>query len=223
MSNRRNRRLTMPKPCTADYEQMADVGNGRFCKQCNKTVHDVSLLPDEALQVFLNAPERVCMRLHEDQLDRDIAPARESHQALSSNSISICIINDLMPGSLLNIPIQDDGMLKGSWLTGYLLNATDQRPLAHAIISVGVIGLAFSDDSGWFKLFIPEATVAHIVSFSVSLNTHADSYREIVKQSIQISPSKVQLQNNNTLTYHPFTQPTSVKTSGACTFIQTSA
>lgn len=213
----------MPKPCTAVFEQMTDVGNGRFCKRCNKTVHDVSQLPDGALQVFLNTPDRVCMQLHEDQLGRDISLAHKGQQELPLPNISVCLMHDLMPGTLLNIPLQDDMVNCNRWLTGFLIDETNQLPLSHAIISIGPVGLAFSDEAGWFKIFVPEAITARVVPFTVSVNTYADSYREVLKQSIEISASKVQLKNNDTLKYQPFTLPTSVKITGACTFIQTSA
>ncbi len=219
MNRRRTTRLAMPHPCTADFEQMADVGNGRFCDRCNKTVHDLSSLPDGVLRVFLNAPQRVCMRLHEDQLGRDIVLVAERSATFNTTGISLCLLNDLMPGSLLNLSIHDDTLLKGSWLAGFLIDTNHQRPLVGAIIAVGTIGLAFSDAAGWFKLFVPKASTAYTGSFSVSLNTHADNYQEIFNQSIQITGLKVQL---NYAT-NPFIKPTSVKVSGACTFIQTSA
>lgn len=213
----------MPKPCTANFEQMPDVGHGRFCKRCNKTVHDVTHLPDGALQVFLKSPEKICMQLHEDQLGRDITLDHKWYQELPLPGISACLIHDLVPGALLGIPEQDNIVYENKWFTGFLIDETNQRPLAHALISAGKLGIAFSNDSGWFSFFVPDDIAYSIVTFSISINTHTGNYQEVLKQLIQITPSKVQVQNNTTLMYQPFTKPTSVKISKAYTFIQTSA
>jgi|GEM_PF-2058804 len=223
MNNRRKIRLEMPEPCTANFEQMPDVGHGRFCKRCNKTVHDVSGLPDGALQVFLKSPESICMQLHEDQLGRNINLNNQLNRPPALYNISVCMIHDLMPGSILGISQQDDIVHENKWFTGFLIDKTNYRPLAHALISAGKLGITFSDDSGWFRFFIPDDIAYGIVTFSVSINTHTDNYQEILKQLVQITPSKVQVRNNTALSYHPFTKPTSVKISKAYTFIQTSA
>lgn len=213
----------MPEPCTADFEQMPDVGNGRFCNKCNKAVHDVAQLPDEALQLFLTAKDKVCMRLHEDQLGRSINLDNTSNQSLPLHHISVCIIHDLMPGSILGIPLADEIVLENRWLTGFLSDETLQQPISQAIVSIGSLGIAFTDASGWFKIFIPADSADQTEALSVSLNTPAGHYRELLKQSIQINAGKVHIQAHKAIKYHLFTKPTSVKIHEACTYIQTSA
>lgn len=213
----------MPEPCTADFEQMPDVGNGRFCNTCNKTVHDVAQLTDEALQVFLAPKAKVCMRLHEDQLGRNIDLTHKPDEAPAVHDISVCIIHDLMPGSLLGMPLADEIVHENRWLTGFLRDETLQQPIAQAIVSIGSIGIAFTDTSGWFKIFVPATGTYPAETLSLSRATTSGHYRELLKQSIKISGHKVQVQAHKALTYHLFTKTTSIKTHEACTFIQTSA
>lgn len=223
MNNRRKIRLEIPEPCTADFDQMPDVGNGRFCHQCNKTVHDVAHLPDEALQLFLDPKAKVCMRLNEHQLGRNIHAAHNKDQAPVLHKISVCIIHDLMPGSILGIPIADEIVHENRWLTGFLSDETLQGPISQAIVSTGSLGIAFTDASGWFKIFILGNSTCKAETLSLSRVTASGQYRELLNQCIQITGHKVYIQANKTLKHHLFTPPTSVKIHEACTYIHTSA
>lgn len=128
-----------------------------------------------------------------------------------------------MPGNILGLPVTDEIVHENRWLTGFLCDETLQRPIAQAIISIGSLGIAFTDASGWFKIFIPADNTDQTETLSVSLNTPTGHYQECLNQSIHISKHNVHIQAHKALTYHLFTKTTSIKTHEACTFIQTSA
>lgn len=214
----------MPEPCTADFEQMPDVGHGRFCKRCNKTVQDVSQLSDSMLQLFLKTPDRVCLQLHQDQLGRAILlPGDTGIKSMPTSSISVCLLNDLMPGTLLDIAPQDPVVHESRWLTGFLKDESAQLPLHDAAISIGSLGIAFTDASGWFKLFVPQGAEYNTFLFSVSMKAPDNQYFEIIEKGITILEGKVLILPNSKLHNAAHTKSTSIKIKEAYTMIQTSA
>lgn len=67
----RNFKITIPEPCTEDWDKMTPSENGRFCLSCSKTVVDfTSMLPNEIQHFFIqNQNERICGRFKNSQLE----------------------------------------------------------------------------------------------------------------------------------------------------------
>jgi hypothetical protein len=66
-------KITIPKPCHADWGQMTPTEKGRFCAQCTKTVHDFTAMSDsELIRLLEKSQEKVCGRFTPQQLDRSI-------------------------------------------------------------------------------------------------------------------------------------------------------
>lgn len=65
-------KLSIPSPCTEDWNAMTPTGDGRHCRHCNKVVTDFSVLSDEAIQqyVFQNQGKEMCGRFRHSQLER---------------------------------------------------------------------------------------------------------------------------------------------------------
>ena len=64
-------KLTIPKPCHENWDEMTPQDNGRFCMNCSKTVIDFSsLLPEEIQHFFIqNKNKRICGRFKNSQLE----------------------------------------------------------------------------------------------------------------------------------------------------------
>ncbi len=67
----RKYRITIPEPCTENWDKMIPNKEGRFCLSCSKTVIDfTSMLPEEIQHFFVqNKNEKVCGRFKKSQLD----------------------------------------------------------------------------------------------------------------------------------------------------------
>jgi len=67
----RKYKLTIPEPCTENWDKMTPNENGRFCLSCSKTVVDfTSMLPNEVQHFFIqNQNNKVCGRFKKSQLD----------------------------------------------------------------------------------------------------------------------------------------------------------
>lgn len=223
MNNRQNIRLEIPEPCTVDFGQMKDVGNGRFCNQCNKTVQDVSQLSDSALQLFFKTPDRVCVQLHQDQLGRAIKLSGNTGiKSTATSNISVCLLNDLLPGTLLDIAPQDPIVHENRWITGFLKDEAAQIPLHDAAISIGSLGIAFTDALGWFKLFVPQGAECNTFLFSVSMKTPDNHYLEIIELGMTILDGRILILPSSKLHNAAYTKSTSIKIKEAYTYIKAS-
>jgi len=67
----RNYKISIPEPCSEDWNEMTPNENGRFCMSCSKTVVDFSsMLPEEIQHYFIqNQNEKICGRFKQSQLD----------------------------------------------------------------------------------------------------------------------------------------------------------
>lgn len=67
----RKYKLTIPEPCTENWDKMTPNESGRFCLSCSKTVVDfTAMLPHEIRHFFIqNQNNKVCGRFKKSQLD----------------------------------------------------------------------------------------------------------------------------------------------------------
>ena len=55
--------INIPEPCTADWDEMHDRGDSRFCDHCTKDVHDLSSMThDDAMTLLERRSEHLCVR-----------------------------------------------------------------------------------------------------------------------------------------------------------------
>ncbi|KFF06956.1 energy transducer TonB [Flavobacterium reichenbachii] len=66
-----NYKISIPKPCTENWDKMTPNDTGRFCMSCSKTVVDfTAMMPEEIQHFFIqNQTERICGRFRKSQLD----------------------------------------------------------------------------------------------------------------------------------------------------------
>ncbi len=103
--------LSIPTPCSENWENMTPNERGRHCASCDKTVIDFSLYTDKQLVEFFNkTTNKVCGRLSNWQLERQVVYAEPQNHFLYK----------LLFGSVLTIG------LAGSANANYNPN---QRPL----------------------------------------------------------------------------------------------
>jgi hypothetical protein len=65
--------LSVPEPCTENWDNMTPNERGRHCASCDKTVIDFSLFSDKQLiEFFSKATDKICGRIPKFQLERQI-------------------------------------------------------------------------------------------------------------------------------------------------------
>jgi hypothetical protein len=73
MQRKQNIQLSIPTPCTENWENMTQNEKGRHCANCNKTVIDFSLFTDKQLIEFLNKTTgKICGHISSWQLNREL-------------------------------------------------------------------------------------------------------------------------------------------------------
>ena len=66
----RIKKITIPKPCDQQWEQMNPVNGGRHCESCCKTVTDFTSMTNNEIVAYLVTKGNVCGRFNVDQLSR---------------------------------------------------------------------------------------------------------------------------------------------------------
>lgn len=68
----RNNFISIPKPCTQDWQKMSVIEKGRFCTTCQKNVIDFTNLSDRQIENILHNNKNICGRFNSSQLDREL-------------------------------------------------------------------------------------------------------------------------------------------------------
>lgn len=61
-------KITIPKPCHENWDNMTALEKGKFCSICSKTVHDFTNFSDAELINNFESNKDICGRFREDQL-----------------------------------------------------------------------------------------------------------------------------------------------------------
>lgn len=66
-------RISIPRPCSEDWNKMNQTEKGRFCSSCQKEVIDFSGLTDKELYHYFSLVETIpCGRFHQSQLNTSL-------------------------------------------------------------------------------------------------------------------------------------------------------
>lgn len=83
MSALKNIQISIPNPCTRNWDDMSPVSGGRFCSHCQTPVVDFSTWTDaELFQFFSKKNSRLCGRFVDTQLNRPITLPYQPHSRL---------------------------------------------------------------------------------------------------------------------------------------------
>jgi hypothetical protein len=164
--------LSIPTPCTEDWNAMTPDKNGKFCASCQKTVVDFSRMSDaEIFNYFDNYKGNTCGRFSEKQLAKPFnAPMTAKPQnrwawALSalllptiaaSQTTKRTEIMKLVPPSVFE---QNRGG-KSLPIKGKVTELGTDLPLQNVYISIvaneSLIGRFSTDDKGEFNAYLPQ-------------------------------------------------------------------
>jgi hypothetical protein len=61
--------LSIPQPCSEDWNQMSATEQGAYCAKCTKEVLDCSDLKPNEIRSKVNQVENPCIRIHQPQID----------------------------------------------------------------------------------------------------------------------------------------------------------
>lgn len=174
--------ISIPKPCSEDWEEMKVSQNGKFCSACEKEVIDFSNYSDKELYAyFLKAKPYQCGRLSTTQIDRFLqAPQINSHigtHLFNRIAAILAIIspgptpakaeNDLQPKLHFTNRLNDDLPSKGKivTITGTVKNGQG-KAIEGAVVYVDNTLMTKSDAYGRFSFELPLDTLSKLYTLS---------------------------------------------------------
>jgi hypothetical protein len=169
-------KLSIPTPCTEDWNTMTATQSGKFCASCQKTVIDFSRMSDaEIIQYFSDFKGETCGRLTEKQLNSVIAeplilkPNYRWAYALSALLLPTIAASQTVNNSVLT-EIRDPSVLEAKSVVGtdFLtiegqVNELGDKflPVDGAIVVVNIndkiVAYAQTDSLGVFTLNLPKS------------------------------------------------------------------
>ncbi|BAP32169.1 uncharacterized protein CHSO_3132 [Chryseobacterium sp. StRB126] len=75
-------KITIPKPCHENWNNMSPDEKGKFCSVCSKTVYDFTNFSEEEIMNIFGSNKDICGRFREDQLDVNLNFSLASKLAL---------------------------------------------------------------------------------------------------------------------------------------------
>ncbi|HEY6159756.1 MAG TPA: hypothetical protein VI112_00995 [Bacteroidia bacterium] len=168
--------ITVPKPCSQNWDNMQDVKEGKFCSSCEKTVHDLTRLSDEELILFLHEKGKgVCGKFRNEQLTP--APKKSSfhsHFRLRAAAIGAFILsrfffsneakaqdnNSTHPDPVRQKMVENDSVvyhINGNVHYEYNFDMTVQKsyiPAVKVFVKAGrqLVELGMTNSEGYFEL-----------------------------------------------------------------------
>lgn len=107
--------ITVPKPCSADWDAMTPEMTGRFCSSCTKSVIDFTDKTTEEIQLFFikNKGQKICGRFNNEQINRfDLQiPQSVLRQQMSFHKAFLLTLFVVMGSTLFSCKNQDDASL----------------------------------------------------------------------------------------------------------------
>ncbi len=55
-------RISLPSPCSENWDEMQPAGCNRFCAACSETIHDLAALTSQEAEALLRKPGKHCVR-----------------------------------------------------------------------------------------------------------------------------------------------------------------
>ncbi len=173
--NTKHQILKINKPCLQGWENMYNYENGKFCKNCNKTVIDFTALNDNQIKSILDKSSgKVCGRFYTSQLNRQLEIKKDSsinyfHKIFLGFSLTTIFTNTISSKNIIkpsiNLYSSNDKLIKNnhetptdtiSLITCKIVDSTTKKPIAFATVLINDLDLKLSaDTNGIFKINIP--------------------------------------------------------------------
>ncbi len=117
--------LSIPNPCSQNWDEMTPSGNDRHCAHCSTTVIDFTTCTDaELYQFFAKGNDHVCGRYLSTQLDRPIRIPLQPHSRLYRMIVAMGLT--LIFGAAVDVKAQDQPTVLKGGIKGHIVAARDE-------------------------------------------------------------------------------------------------
>ena len=220
MKNKKDLKLSIPRPCSADWDGMTANNIGRHCDSCQKTVVDLSNFTDkELIEFFKKATGKICGRLNPYQIDRPMPMIEQSrHSLLYKTLLGTAVVAGIStsvqgqttaqtPPPTVQKPIATYATMgevvarhkDEHIITGKVKDATTKKPIANAEVMLERADLiAYTDSTGAFTLNIPDSLLGQKLKLLFNTPGHTNLEKEITankfpqKMNIALKPKRTE-------------------------------
>ncbi len=195
-------KLTVPSPCSEDWDKMKLTDKGRFCERCSNIITDFSLFTDRELVEYLSGIKgKVCGQFANTQLNRLITVQEPAHtpifrKLLFGTALAAGVVttahSQTTAGTYRN-PLSTSGpanTIKEQVtpvhsvadstivLKGNVVDLKNNKAIADAIIIVEYdsvhTDMVTSDSSGGFSFKVPDKYVNQKITLSAAIYGYAE-------------------------------------------------
>ena len=169
-------KISIPSPCSENWDTMKPREKSRFCAACQKCVVDFTTASDaEIIQFLETKKENVCGRFNKSQLDRALIINKLNNRHRFGIAASLLFISTMsFSKSTLDFskPLltfnafknqsignkHEKNIVKNTYkLRGHIIDSTDNQPVIYAIIKIkGIENNVQTDIDGYFEMAISE-------------------------------------------------------------------
>jgi len=171
-------KISIPNPCSENWDNMTPNEQGRHCNNCNRTIVDFSLYTDKELAAFLKHTPHGCGRFDMHQLDRPIIIPADGNtlflqRALLGAALAVGITSSVQgqPNQQNTPPTKTPVATNPIALTnkntevepgtsnvikGIVITAKDNDPMPYTEVIINGIDTAITDSAGKFSFIIPD-------------------------------------------------------------------
>ncbi len=196
--------ISVPQPCSEDWNKMTPQEQGRFCDSCQRCIIDFSTYSDKELYKYIASHEgqKICGRFKASQLNRNISLPPQPHSQLYKWIVAagLALIITAVPNSptFAQAPLtvateqveNNTDTLNNSdetiTVSGTIIEL-DETPVVLATVTVKqygrVISSAITGIDGSYKLQIPSTTSNNLL-LEVNCAGYSSSIRRVNKDYI---------------------------------------
>lgn len=180
--------ISIPNPCTEDWNKMTPAEQGRFCSSCQKCVMDFTTFSDKQLYQYLtqHKNEHICGRYYSTQLNKDIQSPVQSQISLHKYFIALglTIVLSEIPAQQLfakapyvyqtphYVP-PEDSTNNTHLLIGTVWDTT-KEPIIGAFVEVFQNGITrtstVTDEEGRYGITLPSGTYTVLIKYQNFIN-----------------------------------------------------
>jgi hypothetical protein len=201
MKKKKDLKLSIPVPCSQDWDVMTSNNNGRHCDSCQKTVVDFSNFTDkELVEFFKKATGKICGRLNPYQIDRPMPMIEQSrHSLLYKTLLGTAVVAGISASAQGQTSPQDTTRIRQTpittyatmgevvarhkdehTITGKVKDANTKMPIANAEVMLERADyIVYTDSTGVFTLNVPDSLVGQKIKILFSTAGHIHFEKEI--------------------------------------------
>lgn len=210
--------ISIPQPCSEDWQKMTPQDKGRYCDACKKCVVDFTGFTDRQLYDYFiqHANEKICGRFHNTQLNRPINIPPQPHSKLYRIAVAlglaIAVVTSAEQKSFAKAPLVEYHFIENYSTDDTTEATTDSttikgkvvdengEPLVNAIVELlnngMVIGGVVTDYDGNYVIKTNHITTKDTYDLSVYYVGKQKKTFGLVIKPYSVNTSNIKLEHN---------------------------